>query len=1250
MRKLVILFFASVALLATGAAHAQTVLPRAGWVATGSSTNPGDVASNAIDGSSVSRWSSGTPQTSGQWFSLDMITPQTISQVTLDPGASSGDFTKAYQVFVSNDAVTWGDPVASGTGGAGVLTVVFPTQTARFVGIVQTGTGTNWWSISEINVYGPGAFPTVALSPAGWLATASLTGGSEVASRAIDGTVSTRWTSGAPQASGQTFQLDMLSAKTMTMLTMDSSTSTSDYARGYQVFATNDLTSWGAPLASGAGTSGLVAVSFAQKTARYLKIVLTGSASSWWSIAELTVYGPGPFAPVAMVLPRTGWTATGSPSCSSATPAQALDDNASTRFSTCQNQTNGQSFQVDMLVPRSLTKVTLDAGTFSGDYARGYQLFVSNDGATWGTAVATGAATTQLITVTFPSQTARFLKVVQTGTASSNWWSIAELNVYGLAPSQLLRNGWTASASLNTSTAVAGIDGNASTRWTTGAPQANGQWFQVDMRAPQAFNQLVLDSTGSSSDYPRTYQVFASNSPTTFGAAIASGAASASVVSIGFADQSARYLRVVQTGSNASWWSIAELNVYASPTLVQIQTFLDQAYYATSDIASSFVYQGQPVDCINFYAQHSVKAWMAAGVTMPTTLPTLPAGLTAMPPPNGAANLGFNGQLDANGHAQQCGSGLVPVTRPTVAAVQAAGGVAAFQLALASRKSRLMGRQDSTQHDCWLNSAPGDGVSPPPNAHSVDWEHSAGVQTTGWLPTGAPGFYGANIFTPVYSPFLQSNPAPASFNLGAGHTDSQFWIQSGTCETWYNETTNVCRTTSACTNCAGNPGGCPSDCAVQSLEMTALMNDGDASPHLAVFFTSDGYFKNWCYAGDSRCASCPAVTVTPPGQPPSKQTTDCFVALPGAKLTSTAPLATNFPTGATSGPSQYGVVPNEVQFSAWNGSASGKPGWWISVNNNLIGWYPPGTFNWTDGTPGQLSNGPATYLQAGGEVYNTWPGGFHTDTAMVSDNAAQSGYEYAAYQHNISYLDAQQTVHDTTLGYVNTPPAEGDLGIPGLCGLTAGGWTDATGAKGAYTIATTTVPPGGPSWGQYMYFGGGRLANEVAPPVPTKEPVAIIFHQYAACSFVPTNLGGASTGPHASYVVYKLDNFDNSSNSNNGSVPFAFDPARLYVTDPITGLRDSVDPTLMFYPYILGPLAAVPTTVPANTFEPADSYVALVVNTTAEDGPTEASTTPYTLKYDAQPTDQPVVMFQGNPTFPLPGPDNCTGIGLGSPP
>src|SRR5258706_2372171 len=118
-------------------------------------------------------------------------------------------------------------------------------------------------------------------------------------------------------------------------------------------------------------------------------------------------------------LPRTGWLATASSSGAGDAPANALDGNAASRWSTGAAQANCQWFQVDMLSGKTFNQLTLDAGTSTGDYPRGYQAFVSSDGTNWGSAVASGTGSAQLVTVTFAVQTARYIRVVQTGSAGN---------------------------------------------------------------------------------------------------------------------------------------------------------------------------------------------------------------------------------------------------------------------------------------------------------------------------------------------------------------------------------------------------------------------------------------------------------------------------------------------------------------------------------------------------------------------------------------------------------------------------------------------------------------------------------------------------------------------------------------------------------------------------------------------------------------------------------------------------------------
>ena len=110
-------------------------------------------------------------------------------------------------------------------------------------------------------------------------------------------------------------------------------------------------------------------------------------------------------------------------------PSSAIDGNSKTRWSTGHDQAPNQSFTVDMGTSQSFSGLTLDAGSSWNDYPRGYQVFISNDGQNWGNSIAAGAGNSAFLSIGFATQSARYLKIVQTGSSSSWWWSIAELNL-----------------------------------------------------------------------------------------------------------------------------------------------------------------------------------------------------------------------------------------------------------------------------------------------------------------------------------------------------------------------------------------------------------------------------------------------------------------------------------------------------------------------------------------------------------------------------------------------------------------------------------------------------------------------------------------------------------------------------------------------------------------------------------------------------------------------------------------------------
>jgi beta-glucosidase len=126
------------------------------------------------------------------------------------------------------------------------------------------------------------------------------------------------------------------------------------------------------------------------------------------------------------------------------------------------------------------------------------------------------------------------------------------------------RTGWTATASATGGGDVPSrmLDGDSGTRWSTGTPMVNGQTVTVDMGSSHSVNQITMDSAGSTGDYAHGYSVSLSADGSTWSAPVATGTGTTPLVTVPFTAQNARYIRVTQTGSSSSWWSIAEFNAY----------------------------------------------------------------------------------------------------------------------------------------------------------------------------------------------------------------------------------------------------------------------------------------------------------------------------------------------------------------------------------------------------------------------------------------------------------------------------------------------------------------------------------------------------------------------------------------------------------------------------------------------------------------------------------------------------------------
>jgi endoglucanase len=133
--------------------------------------------------------------------------------------------------------------------------------------------------------------PGEMLDRSGWVATASHTSdhADEVPSAALDGDAATRWGSGIGQTEGMWFQLDMGFPREFDQIILDAAGSGNDFPRAYEVYVTDDTSSLGDVLASGAGTDVTVIDLPEKATGQYIRIVNGESNGQWWSIHEIKV-------------------------------------------------------------------------------------------------------------------------------------------------------------------------------------------------------------------------------------------------------------------------------------------------------------------------------------------------------------------------------------------------------------------------------------------------------------------------------------------------------------------------------------------------------------------------------------------------------------------------------------------------------------------------------------------------------------------------------------------------------------------------------------------------------------------------------------------------------------------------------------------------------------------------------------------------------------------------------------------------
>ena len=261
-------------------------------------------------------WTSDKAQEPGQWFTIDMGAKQKFSRLMLDPRSKPEDYPRGYAIYVSNDGAEWGQPVAQGKNEQSVLRVSFPTQTARYLKIVQTGKTWHPWTIANLEVYAPlgagasvlsprpaarPAVKSIALNAGPWLPTSEPKMWNAKTPLLPTKSNGEYGSSGKSQEPGQYYQVDMREPQRFNRIVFDCGAHWTDYPRGYDVYVSNDGMTWGKPVASGRGAP-LTTITFPMQTARFFKVALTRYGRNWWAFTAIRVYAEEPTASVPAAL------------------------------------------------------------------------------------------------------------------------------------------------------------------------------------------------------------------------------------------------------------------------------------------------------------------------------------------------------------------------------------------------------------------------------------------------------------------------------------------------------------------------------------------------------------------------------------------------------------------------------------------------------------------------------------------------------------------------------------------------------------------------------------------------------------------------------------------------------------------------------------------------------------------------------------------------------------------------------------
>ncbi len=250
-----------------------TALPVAvsGWRAEASS-NSLQVA-RALDGDPRSFWDSGSSQTPGQWFRLNLSAPRLIDGVQfLSPGMG---YPAGYALRASRDGKVWSEITRVAAKNVNDVLAIFAPEQIQYLQLDLLAPTRASWMISEILVH----------SAAAWAASASHN--APAAHQAIDHRADTAWSSGAAQSVGMWFQIDLGRVETVSGIRLDAPADSSPV--NYRITTWNASASRWQIAVEVMDNHAPIDVTFAATQTQFINIQLLAASAQPWTIQRAHV-------------------------------------------------------------------------------------------------------------------------------------------------------------------------------------------------------------------------------------------------------------------------------------------------------------------------------------------------------------------------------------------------------------------------------------------------------------------------------------------------------------------------------------------------------------------------------------------------------------------------------------------------------------------------------------------------------------------------------------------------------------------------------------------------------------------------------------------------------------------------------------------------------------------------------------------------------------------------------------------------